>query len=93
MIRTKHGKVIGGYTPYGFSSYNRESWVQDSQWKCFIFSLTEGDKLTLTSNSYATCNYSIGKQTILKFGDDLGIGNLAHKNSSSFARLYDSYRH
>lgn len=93
LIRSKYGKVFGGFTPYGFSSYQRDSWFHDNLGKCFIFSLTEGDKLAITSPGYATCNYSHDKSTILKFGDDLGIGDYADKKNSSFTRLYDSYRH
>lgn len=42
---------------------------------------------------YATNNYSVDKETILKFGDDIVIGNLAQKNLNSSTQLNDSYKH
>lgn len=40
VIKTKHGKVIGGYTPLAFPSTNRVNIVSDPKNGSFLFSLT-----------------------------------------------------
>lgn len=48
LVKTSYGKLIGGFTPLGFSSI-RDVYVNDPQLKSFLFSITEGDKLSMKS--------------------------------------------
>lgn len=50
VIKTKHGKVIGGYTPLAFPSTNRVNIVSDPKNGSFLFSLTEGDILPIKNS-------------------------------------------
>ena len=51
LVETEFGKKIGGYTPVKWSS--KDNWVSDKKFKSFLFSLTEGDKFTLTQEDSA----------------------------------------
>lgn len=40
VVKTKHGKVIGGYTPSAFTSTTRIKIVEDPKLQSFLFSVT-----------------------------------------------------
>ena len=91
LIKTKHGKVIGGYTPLAFLSTNRIKIIDDQKQRSFLFSVTEGDKLTLTNPEYALMNYSVGSEYVFSFGHDLKIINKANMNEKSLTSLSFTY--
>lgn len=48
--------------------------------------------MPLTLSKFATFNYSSDQEAIIKFGDDLVLGNFANSNPNSSTKLYDCYK-
>ena len=55
LIETEFGKVIGGYTPIGWSSAKKQ-WAADKSMKSFIFSLNMREKFNLNLAQFAIAN-------------------------------------
>lgn len=54
-METEYGKVIGGYTPIGWSSAKKQ-WAADKSLKSFIFSLNMREKFNLNLAQFAIAN-------------------------------------
>jgi hypothetical protein len=80
IIKTSHGKIIGGFNPRGWNSQLDRKWSPDHQKGTFIFSADLKQKMDLIQPTKAIGN---NKDWGPYFGEDIAIADKCNINKNS----------